>query len=102
MYRPAQNPEPKAKATGNGRAGNRRPAAEVAPVMRNSAAEKGNAGRLSNRTGREAWKQAERKGKSKGTKETGEHRRTHCEGETGRGERKKQRLSSQNLNGSDR
>ena len=41
-------------------------------------------------------------GKSKGTKGTGEHRGTHCEGEPGRREKKKQRLSSQNLNGSRR
>ena len=102
MYHSAQKPEPKAKAKGNGRAGNRRPAAEVAPVMRNRRAEKGIAGKLSNRIGREAWKQAERKRKAKGTKETGAHRGTHCEGETGRGEKKKQRLSSQNLNGSGR
>ena len=33
----------------------------VAPVMRNSEAEKGVAGMLSTKTGREAWKQAERK-----------------------------------------
>ena len=47
---------------------------EVAPVTRNSEAEKGTAGRLSTDTGREAWKQAERKGKAKGTKGTGAHR----------------------------
>ena len=78
----------------NGRAGNRRPAAGVAPVTRISGAEKGIAGCLSTGTGREAWKQAERKGKATGTKETVAHRGTHCEGETGRGEKKKQRPSS--------
>ena len=58
--------------------------------------------KLSTKTGREAWKQAERKGKAKGTKETGAHHGSHCEAEKGRGEKKKQRLSSQNLNGSGR
>ena len=38
----------------------------VAPVTRNSEAEKGTAGRLSTDTGREAWKQAERKGVNEG------------------------------------
>ena len=70
---------------------------EVAPVTRNSEAEKGTAGRLSTRTGREAWKQAEQKGKATGTKETVAHCGTHCEGETGRGEKKKQRPSSEML-----
>ena len=97
MYHSAQKPEPKAKAKGNGRAGNRRPAAEVAPVMRNRKAEKGIAGKLSNRIGREAWKQAEQKGKATGTKGTVAHRETHCEGETGRGEKKKKRPSSEML-----
>ena len=69
----------------------------VAPVTRNSGAEKGTAGSLSTGTGREAWKQAERKGKAKGTKGTGAHRETHCEGEAGRGEKKKQRPSSEML-----
>ena len=64
---------------------------EVAPVTRNSGAEKGIAGRLSTGTGREAWKQAERKGKGSGTKETELHRGTHCEGETGRREKKKRK-----------
>ena len=57
----------------------------------------GIAGRLSTKTGSEAWKQAERKGKGSGTKETELHRGTHCEGETGRGEKKKQRPSSEML-----
>ena len=52
---------------------------------------------LSTGTGREAWKQAEQKGKGSGTKETELHRETHCEGETGRGEKKKQRPSSEML-----
>ena len=69
----------------------------VAPVTRNSEAEKGIAGRLSTDTGREAWKQAERKGKATGTKGTVAHRGTHCEGETGRWEKKKQRPSSEML-----
>ena len=66
-------------------------------MTRNSEAEKGTAGCLSTGTGREAWKQAERKGKAKGTKGTGAHRETHCEGEAGRGEKKKQRPSSEML-----
>ena len=70
---------------------------EVAPVTRNSEAEKGTAGRLSTDTGREAWKQAEQKGKATGTKETVAHRGAHCEGETGSGEKKKQRPSSEML-----
>ena len=70
---------------------------EVAPVTRNSEAEKGIAGCLSTGTGREAWKQAEQKGKATGTKETVAHRGAHCEGETGRGEKKKQRPSSETL-----
>ena len=69
----------------------------VAPVTRNSEAEKGTAGWLSTDTGREAWKQAEQKGKGSETKETELHRGTHCEGETGRGEKKKQRPSSEML-----
>ena len=52
---------------------------------------------MSTGTGREAWKQAEQKGKATGTKETVAHRETHCEGETGRGEKKKQRPSSEML-----
>ena len=52
---------------------------------------------MSTGTGREAWKQAEQKGKATGTKETVAHRGTHCEGETGRGEKKKQRPSSEML-----
>ena len=66
-------------------------------MTRNSKAEKGIAGRLSTDTGWEAWKQAEQKGKATGTKETVAHRGTHCEGETGRGEKKKQRPSSEML-----
>ena len=66
-------------------------------MTRNSEAEKGTAGRLSTRTGREAWKQAERKGKATGTKGTVAHRGTHCEGEAGRREKKKQRPSSEML-----
>ena len=46
----------------------------VAPVTRNSGAEKGIAGRLSTDTGWEAWKQAEQKEKAKGTKGTRAHR----------------------------
>ena len=57
---------------------------EVAPVTRNSEAEKGTAGRLSTDTGWEAWKQAEQKGKATGTKETVAHRGTHCKGENGK------------------
>ena len=52
---------------------------------------------LSTGTRREAWKQAEQKGKATGTKGTVAHRETHCEGETGRGEKKKQRPSSEML-----
>ena len=66
-------------------------------MTRNSEAAKGIAGCLSTGTGREAWKQAERKGKGSGTKETELHRGTRCEGETGRGEKKKQRPSSEML-----
>ena len=66
-------------------------------MTRSSGTEKGTAGRLSTGTGREAWKQAEQKGKGSGTKETELHRGTHCEGETGRGEKKKQRPSSEML-----
>ena len=54
-------------------------------------------GGLSTGTGREAWKQAEQKGKAAGTKGTVAHRGAHCEGETGRGEKKKQRPSSEML-----
>ena len=43
---------------------------KVAPVTRNSEAEKGIAGKLSTDTGWEAWKQAEQKGKAKGTQGT--------------------------------
>ena len=39
----------------------------------------------------------EQKGKATGTKGTVAHRETHCEGETGRGEKKKQRPSSEML-----
>ena len=66
-------------------------------MTRNSEAAKGIAGCLSTGTGREAWKQAEQKGKGSGTKETELHRGTHCEGETGRREKKKQRPSSEML-----
>ena len=66
-------------------------------MTRISEAEKGTAGRLSTDTGREAWKQAEQKGKATGTQETVAHRGAHCEGETGSGEKKKQRPSSEML-----
>ena len=44
--------------------------------------------KLSTGIGRKAWKQARRKRKAKGTKETGEHRRNRCQGKTGRREKK--------------
>ena len=66
-------------------------------MTRDSEAEKGIAGRLSTGTGREAWKQAEGQGKATGTQGTGAHRETHCEGETGSREKKKQRPSSEML-----
>ena len=85
----------KPRGTAELETGGRQP--RVAPVTRNSGAEKGIAGSLSTGTGREAWKQAEQKGKAAGTKETVAHRGAHCEGETGRGEKKKQRPSSEML-----
>ena len=45
VHGPAQDPEPKAKAKGNDRAGNRRSEAAVAPVRRNRETEKGIAGK---------------------------------------------------------
>ena len=47
--------------------------------------------KLSTGIGRDAWKQAKRKRKTKGTKETGEHRRNRCQGKTGRREKKEQK-----------
>ena len=47
--------------------------------------------KLSTGIGRKAWKQAGRKRKTKGTKETGEHRRNRCQGKTGRREKKEQK-----------
>ena len=47
--------------------------------------------KLSTGIGRKAWKQAGRKRKAKGTKGTGEHRRNHCQGKTGRREKKEQK-----------
>ena len=85
-------PEPKAKAKGNGRAGNRRPEAEVAPVRRNSEAEKGIAGKLSTKAEPDAWKQAVRKA-DKSTGKTQQSRENREEGK-----RRDERLSSQNLN----
>ena len=90
-----QNLKRKPRGTAELETGGRR--LSVAPVTRNSEAAKGIAGCLSTGTGREAWKQAERKGKAKGTQGTGAHRETHCEGETGRREKKKQRPSSEML-----
>ena len=90
-----QNLKRKPRGTAELETGGRR--LEVAPVTRNSGAEKGIAGCLSTGTGREAWKQAEQKGKATGTKGTVAHRGAHCEGETGRGEKKKQRPSSERL-----
>ena len=58
--------------------------------MRNSEAEKGKAGRLSTEAWTEAWKQAE------GNVDK-EHCGTHCEGEAGSREKKKQRPSSEML-----
>ena len=47
--------------------------------------------KLSTGIGRKAWKQVGRKRKTKGTKETGEHRRNRCQGKTGRREKKAQK-----------
>ena len=47
--------------------------------------------KLSTGIGRDAWKQAKRKRKSKGTQGTGKHRRNRCQGKTGRGEKKGQK-----------
>ena len=78
---------------GNGRAGNRRPATEVAPVMRNSKAEKVIAGRLSTKADLDAWKQAEREADKFAPEEP------NCHGKTGKkGKEKDKRLSSRNLN----
>ena len=46
---------------------------------------------LSTKTGRDAWKQAERKGKATGTKGTVAHRENRCQGRSGRGEKKGQK-----------
>ena len=46
---------------------------------------------LSTKTGRDAWKQAERKGKATGTKGTVAHRENRCQGRSGRGEKKEQK-----------
>ena len=70
-------------------------AAEVAPVMRNSEAEKGIAGKLSTKVGNEAWKQA-------GWKTDKCTESTNCDGKNGKRERKTQRLSSKILNESGR
>ena len=47
--------------------------------------------KLSTGIGRDAWKQAKRKRKTKGTKETVAHRRNRCQGRTGRREKKEQK-----------
>ena len=47
--------------------------------------------KLSTEIGRDARKQAKRKRKAKGTKETGEHRRNRCQGKSGRWEKKEQK-----------
>ena len=47
--------------------------------------------KLSTGIGRDAWKQAKRKRKAKGTKGTGAHRRNRCQGRSGRGEKKGQK-----------
>ena len=47
--------------------------------------------KLSTGTGRKAWKQAGRKGKATGTKETVAHRENRCQGRSGRGEKKEQK-----------
>ena len=47
--------------------------------------------KLSTGIGRDAWKQAKRKRKAKGTKGTREHRRNRCQGKTGRREKKEQK-----------
>ena len=46
---------------------------------------------LSTKTGRDAWKQAERKGKATGTKGTVAHRGNRCQGSSGSGEKKRQK-----------
>ena len=46
--------------------------------------------KLSTGIGRDAWKQAKRKRKAKGTQGTGAHRENRCQGRSGRGERKGQ------------
>ena len=96
---PARVPEPKAKAKG------------VAVLRKEEAGKctstceasawngKRNCRKLSTKAGTEAWKQAEGNAdqrKPKGRSSTGKNR---CEGKLGRREKKKQRLSSQNLNG---
>ena len=47
--------------------------------------------KLSTGIGRDAWKQAKRKRKAKGTQGTGEYRRNRCQGKTGRREKKEQK-----------
>ena len=81
---PAQEPCPKAKAKASGRAGNRRPAAEVAPVMRNGEAETGIAGKRSTKTGSEAWKQAKEKADKRKSKDRRHTGMSHCEVKAGR------------------
>ena len=46
--------------------------------------------KLSTEIGRDAWKQAKRKRKATGTKETVAHRENRCQGKTGRREKKEQ------------
>ena len=67
----------------------------VVPVTRNSERRTEIAGSLSTGIGRTAWKQAERKKRGSGTKETEPHRRNRRQGRSGRGEKKDGRLSSQ-------
>ena len=88
---PAQVPEPKAKAKGSGRAGNRRPEVAVAPVTRSSEAEKGIAGEPSTKAGTEAWKQAEGRADKPKLKDGGGTGKNRCEGKPGGRERKKQK-----------
>ena len=47
--------------------------------------------KLSTGIGRDAWKQAKRKRKAKGTKGTREYRRNRCQGRSGRREKKGQK-----------
>ena len=96
---PARVPEPKGKAKGV--AALRKEEVRKCTSTCEASAWNGkrNCRKLSTKAGTEAWKQAEGNAdqwKPKGRSSTGKNR---CEGKPGRREKKKQRLSSQNLNG---